>query len=99
MPESSTITRLRKAHGWSIRELARRTGVSVSGLARAEHGTHTLGPEALSSVLDALRAEDADRVSAHHELDVIPREVRAKLREDRRFLACVAAMAASWGEP
>jgi transcriptional regulator with XRE-family HTH domain len=38
---SSQVTRLRKAQGWSVDELATRTGISKALLYRIENGKHS----------------------------------------------------------
>lgn len=53
-PNGAAIKALREAHGWSVRNLARRALISHTFLAQVEAGTRRARPERLGRIADAL---------------------------------------------
>ncbi len=61
---ATRIRREREARGWSLGELARRTGMQVPNLSRLESGKHMPSLETLERVAEALGVRVADLVAA-----------------------------------
>jgi len=51
----STLQDMRQERGWSLRELARRTGIDHSNLSRLERGVDRIGPKTAMRLARAFR--------------------------------------------
>lgn len=76
------VRRLRKAHGWSLRDLASRVGVGFTYLSRVENGRLNFGDYPSEALIHRLaEALDADENELLVLAEKIPERIRQRVLE------------------